>query len=172
MQEVIRLELCGVTRGRGGMVSLRGVRHVVTPRKAGRGLLLSLGGSWQGWQVNTSAYFLSSEGRPPVVECSSSSQNVLNPPRRLTTGWLCLAFSMRERGFNSPWSIFSIPCVKQADVWSFLFRDGRLLLSEGDQCSLPSVRLETHGFWRVADAIPARLQAPEICVPPRPLLSC
>lgn len=45
MQEVIRLELCGVTRGRGGMVSLRGVRHVVTPRKAGRGLLLSLGGS-------------------------------------------------------------------------------------------------------------------------------
>ena len=143
MQEVIRLEICDVIWGCGSMVSLRGVSHDVTPPRL----------SWRLEEANCSVLevvlglIIPCQSWFPVLGMMSPYRGMFHflwectkSPSSLTTGWLCFSFSIRERGFNSPWSIFSIPCVKQADVWSFLFRDSRLLLSEGDQCSFPSVK--------------------------------
>lgn len=74
-----------------------------------------------GLEVNTDADFLFF-WRLSCCGTFYFPSECLQSPSCLTTGWFCRFFPLWEQEFNSPWSIFSIPCVKQADVWSFLFQ--------------------------------------------------
>lgn len=173
MQEVIRLELCSVTRACGGMVSQRvlGMLWCCTGWAAARAMPVGvclkgvLGLTGQYWRWFPALWRLSSCcGMFQFLSESTQS------PTCATT--VSLAFSMRESKDLTRHDQYLASHAWNRQMFGVSFSEtGGFCWVKGINAAF-RLRVWTSGFWGVCDAIPAHTWALEICVAPRPLLAC